>query len=325
MTIPAERIEAARNTRIETVVELYGLKLRGRIERCGPCPVCGGRDRFSVNIRKQVWLCRQCQRSGDAIALIQHIDDRVNFSAAVEILTGHAITRAPAPKRKCAAGVDNYEFQQQRKAAWLWSKRQPIPGTPAERYLRKARGYRGPIPATLGYLPPANSHQRPAMIAAFGLAEEVELGVLVPPRCIQAVHLTLLTTDGADKSAAKPSKLMIGSAKGRPIVLAPPNDLLGLAVTEGIEDALSVSMATGLGVWAAGSATFLPALAPVIPDYIESLTVYGHPDPAGDRYAQELACLMADRRDLEIRMLEPEYRIVAHNEDQLLEYLKARS
>jgi hypothetical protein len=32
---------------------------------------------------------------------------------------------------------------------------------------------------------------------------------------------------------------------------------------------------------------------------------------------------MSDR--CEVRMLEPEYRIVARNEEQLLEYLKARS
>jgi hypothetical protein len=32
---------------------------------------------------------------------------------------------------------------------------------------------------------------------------------------------------------------MIGHSIGAPIVLAPPNELLGMAVTEGIEDALS--------------------------------------------------------------------------------------
>lgn len=40
---------------------------------------------------------------------------------------------------------------------------------------------------------------------------------------------------------------MIGRSKGAPIVLAPLNDLLGLIVTEGIEDALSAHQATGLG------------------------------------------------------------------------------
>ena len=48
---------------------------------------------------------------------------------------------------------------------------------------------------------------------------------------------------------------MIGRSTGAPIVLAPLTDALGLAITEGIEDALSVHEATGLGVWAAGSAS----------------------------------------------------------------------
>lgn len=34
----------------------------------GPCPFCGGRDRFRVQPARDFWACRQCGRSGDAIA-----------------------------------------------------------------------------------------------------------------------------------------------------------------------------------------------------------------------------------------------------------------
>ena len=34
-------------------------------ELCGPCPRCGGKDRFWV--RKDAWGCRQCGQGGDAI------------------------------------------------------------------------------------------------------------------------------------------------------------------------------------------------------------------------------------------------------------------
>jgi hypothetical protein len=46
-------------TSIETVVAKFGLQLRrqGR-ELVGPCPTCGGRDRFAVNPSKQLWNCR---------------------------------------------------------------------------------------------------------------------------------------------------------------------------------------------------------------------------------------------------------------------------
>ena len=78
------------------------------------------------------------------------------------------------------------------------------------------------------------------MIAAFALTDEPEPGVLGEPEDVHAVHLTLLLPDGSGKAAVAPNKITIASPAGMPIVLAPMNDLMGLAITEGIEDALSV-------------------------------------------------------------------------------------
>ena len=103
------------------------------------------------------------------------------------------------------------------------------------------------------------------MIAAFALVEEREPGVVGMPRNVDAVHLTLLKPDGSGKADVEPNKIMVGSPGARPIVLAPPNDLLALAVTEGIEDALSAHASTGLGAWAAGAAGRMLKLADVIP------------------------------------------------------------
>lgn len=126
------------------------------------------------------------------------------------------------------------------------------------------------------------------MIAAFGLVDEPEPGVLGEPRRVTSVHLTFLKPDGFGKADVDKPKIVIGRPRGCPIVLAPPNDLLGLAITEGIEDALSVHAATGLGAWAAGSAPFLPALVTAVPDYIECVHVVVDDDPAGRRHAREL-------------------------------------
>jgi phage/plasmid primase-like uncharacterized protein len=46
-----------------------------------PCPICGGRDRFSINVRKQVFNCRGCGAKGDVIALVKALDG-VDFRAA---------------------------------------------------------------------------------------------------------------------------------------------------------------------------------------------------------------------------------------------------
>jgi hypothetical protein len=105
------------------------------------------------------------------------------------------------------------------------------------------------------------------------------------------VHLTLLKPDGSSKADADPNKLTIGSPAGRPLVLAPMNDLMGLAICEGIEDALSVHQATALGAWAAGSASYMPKLVAAIKHLAcreedaspDCITVLADADEAGRR------------------------------------------
>ena len=88
-----EWIERARNVPIEQVIDARGIKLRGKIERIGPCPKCGGDDRFSINIRKQVFHCRGCKLGGDVIELVRHLDG-VDFIGACTTLAGE-----PAPNK----------------------------------------------------------------------------------------------------------------------------------------------------------------------------------------------------------------------------------
>src|SRR5262249_53896051 len=133
----------------------------------------------------------------------------------------------------------------------LWKSRKPIAGSIAETYLRQARGYRGALPATLGFLAPRGEHG-PAMIAAFGMAYEPVPKLLeIADVQVRGIHLTRLPANGSGKAGTERDKIMICSSIGYPIVLAPPNDLMGLAITEGIEDALSIHDDTGLGAWAA--------------------------------------------------------------------------
>ena len=188
------------------------------------------------------------------------------------------------------------------KAKWLWGKRCSIYGSLAETYLREARGYQGAIPSTLAFLPACGEHG-PAMIAVFGIPDEPEPGhVTIADDAVRGVHLTRLAPDGSGKAGTDKDKIMIGMSAGWPIVLAAPNDLLGLAVTEGIENALSVHEATGLGAWAAGSASRLPALASAIPDYIEAVKIIMDDDVDGRRHAGKLAARLSDR-NIEVRLV----------------------
>jgi len=181
----------------------------------------------------------------------------------------------------------------------LWRRSQPIVDTPAERYLREKRAIAGPLLSTLRFLP-ASGKYPPAMIAAFGLADEPEPGVLrVEAPAIYGVHLTKLRPDGLDKADMEPNKIMLGRGHTLPIMLAPVNDNGGLAITEGIEEALAVRDAWGLGAWAAGCASRLPELAKHVPAFVECVTVLIDPEPAGERFGNELVDQL-ERRGLEV-------------------------
>jgi hypothetical protein len=206
---------------------------------------------------------------------------------------------AVAPNEKCAPQVRNYADEQHRKAAWMWSQGRPIGGTVAEIYLRKARGITCALPPTLAFLPPYKAEHSAALIAAFALPDEVEPGVVAPPRSVTAIHLTLLKPDGSGKADTDRPKLFVGSPRNLPIVLAPPNELLALAITEGIEDGLTAYQATGLGTWAAGSAGRMPALAETLPGCIECVTICAHADRVGQDGALALSEAL-DRRGIEV-------------------------
>jgi hypothetical protein len=130
------------------------------------------------------------------------------------------------------------------------------------------------------------------MIAAFGFCREIEPGVIDPAADVTGVHITRLTPDGR-KAPVDPVKIMLGECAGKPIVLAPVNDGLGLAITEGIEDGLSVFKETGLGVWAAGSAGNMPKIAAALPTYVECVTIFSHCDESGLRFGKQAARLIA--------------------------------
>jgi len=63
---------------------------RGRTEHAGPCPLCGGRDRFRAwgQPQSRYW-CRQCDARGDVIQLVQQVDG-IDFAGAVRVLAAIA-------------------------------------------------------------------------------------------------------------------------------------------------------------------------------------------------------------------------------------------
>jgi hypothetical protein len=269
-----------------TFNDLYTMaagKISGHVDVA--CPECGWHRRAPKNRTRKVlriWLvderfatfcCARCGVKGEA-----HM--RRSGGRPVD----HDAVRLA--RAKGAVRDRDTTALQRAKAQWLWRRRLAIPGTVVEIYLRNVRYYSGLIPGTLGYLPARGAHG-PAMIAAFGLPIEPEPGVLVmPDDALMGVQLTRLN-DRGEKVQGDP-KITIGHCLGSPIVVAATNDLLGQAITEGVEDALSIAEATGLGAWAAGGASRLPALAETVPLYTDCISLIVDQNDAGRRHSTEL-------------------------------------
>jgi hypothetical protein len=263
------------------------------------CPLCGPYKSRQGQRRKvlRIWRiepgfagfhCARCGEQGYARERTARIVDPQKLEEA---------------RREAAERQRIHEVDRLAKARWLWSRRQPTAGTAVERYLRN-RGYSARIPATIGLLPAFRGHP-PTMIAAFGLAHETEPGVIrISDDAVTGIHLTRLLPDGSDRERGNDAKIMIGHSAGSPIVLAPPNDLLGLAIGEGLEKVLAVHEATGLGAWVAGSAARLPALVDAVPSYIECVTVMIDDDKDGRRHAETLMSRLR-ARCIEVRGVIP--------------------
>lgn len=105
-------------------------------EYAGPCPVCGGCDRFSVNPQRQLWNCRGCGKGGDVVALVQHVMGIGFLDAVRELAGGKAgpIARgalkppepSPPPPDPTTRTSD---------AGAMWREGVEPRGTAAERYL----------------------------------------------------------------------------------------------------------------------------------------------------------------------------------------------
>lgn len=95
-------ISYARSVDLQTMAGKY-VKLRhaSSTEMEGPCPKCGGEDRFHVKVG--AFFCRTCHpKFGDAIEFVRWMEGKT-FSEAIETLTGQALPHTerqqPAPHR----------------------------------------------------------------------------------------------------------------------------------------------------------------------------------------------------------------------------------
>jgi putative DNA primase/helicase len=275
MTHDADTVAMARAIRVEDEIARRGIRLRGKSERVGPCPICGGTDRFSINTRKQVFNCRGFG-GGDVIAMVQHLDG-CSFAEAARTLASIEPSRSapmanPVKMAEVLAKAERDEADRLAddarrfmQAMTIWSEAVRIEATPTEVYLRIHR--RLDLPDELSG-PVLRFHPR----CPFGDTHSPSLIALVRNIITdepQAIVRTALNPDGtAVKVDGKTVRKALGPIGGGAVKLTDNVEMTTcLGVGEGIETVLSMRSTAEFGrspVWAlissSGVASF-PVLA----------------------------------------------------------------
>jgi len=258
-------VQKARDTKIEHVAEALGIRVPARGEYQGPCPICGGTDRFSINVKKQVFNCRGGE-GGDAIKMVQHVN-ACEFVPACEFINEEPAPRSSSGYRERDPAIDKERKEERKDAAIereekekaeiddaiviatrFFDEAKPIEGTVAEDYLER-RG----LPA--GFIPPGSDLRFVPHLAYWGYADRDsgELIDLGPFHClvgairavdgrIIGIHRTYLGPDGGKlrppgDPARNRAKKIFRKSQGGLIRFGEIGETL--AVGEGIESTLS--------------------------------------------------------------------------------------
>lgn len=273
-----------------------------RLKKPGPCPVCGGRDRYVFDNRRGRgdFLCRQCG-AGDGFELLTRVH-RWSFSEALS-----QVARA--------AGLRDSSAMLALRAAAV--KPDPVPAVPT-RYVRdilrnmcrpadvdSVRNYLAsrmlwPLPAKCSLRAHASlpywNHERqrlgqfPALVARVTDLDDQ----------LVTAHVTYLS-DGKKLSTHEPRKILspMTGRVGCAVRLMPlAGDVLGIG--EGIETCLSAAAIHGVPVWAALNTSLLQKFEP--PEQARRLIVFADHDEAGLLAARRLVERLQGKLQVETRI-----------------------
>lgn len=276
MMIEDPRIAEAKSKDMDGLIaslQISGLKRAGA-ERIGPCPICGGDDRFAINIRKNQFQCRRCGGKGDQIGLVRFVLG-LDFLAALDWICGPRQELSPEERAlREKRDAENRRRKEEEAAKFrakaiadarrIWEAGKPAEASPVRDYLA-ARGILPTLlprlPICLRYAPdlpymvenPApqgrddkylEAHSGPAMLAAiqgpdgkFCAVHRTWFDLSQPQGKAQILH----PVTGAKMARKK----ILGSKKGGAIRLV-RGDGPVMVMGEGIETTFTAAIA---GVW----------------------------------------------------------------------------
>jgi putative DNA primase/helicase len=252
-------------------------------DKHGPCPLCGGQDRFRWDNRdgSGSYICGQCG-AGDGMKLAVEFTGKPFQEVASQIdgFVGNIKATAPRP------GLSDDDRRQALRA--VYAATQPVaPGDLAHRYLEARKVDELIYPKALRFgaaLKDGQGGLRPCMVAM----------VSDPDGKPVSMHRTFLRPDGLAKAEMEaPRRLMPGDLPDGSCVRLCEWTGGPLGIAEGIETALSASAMFDLPVWSAINSALLAKWCP--PDGCEEIAVFADNDPkfGGQAAAYRLAHRLA--------------------------------
>ena len=250
--------------------------------RHGPCPLCGGKDRFRfADQGSGKFFCGPCGH-GDGWTLLMGIL-RCDFHGAsqfVQRLLGDGSYDPRPMQARVAAATRNEPSTAQiaAKARELWASATPVAkGGAVDRYLRARIPALAGVPDSLrervlDYWEAGPDGDRPTRIGTF----PAMLAAIVDPQgALVNIHRTYLTEDGAKAAVSSPRKRLAGASGSHGAVrLADADDVLGVA--EGIETALSAMALFNVPVWAALDTAGMKNF--VVPTHVRRVRIFADHD-----------------------------------------------
>lgn len=260
----------------------------------GPCPMCGGTDRFRFDNKhgNGGFICNQCG-AGNGFDLLMHVHgwDFATAAKKVDEIVGNVEAEPVKPKLDERARAEMLNR--------LWgSSHKLTDGDPAMAYLSGRVRLPKSVPGILRFCPDCPSPdglRRPAMLALVQRADGEAANI----------HRTFLGANGkADMD--NPRAMMPGELPDGCAVRLFPTHGERLGIAEGIETAFAAAARFNVPVWSAINATMLAKWTP--PATVKEVLIFGDADPkfGGQAAAYALAHRLAGRLRLAVQVHIPE-------------------
>lgn len=307
-------VSMAASGRWVEILTHFGIAPGYLTKRHGPCPACGGRDRFRFVDKNGTgsYFCNQkCDAerrgAGDGFQLLRAVYGYTASKALHEVADyfkcgsgvapARMITKQPISTTSDAAPVVDEAIQKSNQR--LWSAGVAVSdGDPVDCYLKCTRGLNLPVvPPGLRYHSTVPYYDEKGALVDFYSAMLAQ--VINAAGQVVAIHKTYLNEDGTKIDLSPVKKLsraiVPGATQGAAIQLFEAGETL--AVAEGIETALAVHILADeyLPTWATVTANGLETLE--LPSCVKRLIIAADNDASnrGQQAAERLAARQVAR------------------------------